>query len=341
MSNAGVRTGKRARLSFASVAAAVILTACAGAGTNAPAVGPPPPAADLPSATAASAAAPSESLLPLPSTEVVRDEGPSINWDLPFGARATIPDIDTALTAAPGLSYRPFEPALGLTPTVVQRAGDWLVAVYRFPSGGAFRSDGRITVTQVKAEGADAYLHVGAGSTGSEADPDFVATTVEVGGRPARLLVNTRIDVGRVILDVDDVRVDVTGPDAPPAAVLDIAAKVLNSPRLGPAEAGGRCPPIPTSSFPLEGPVPLVALEVNLMSEWTLRREERLVVVPKGVTEELVASPDVTGVVRMESAGPQPSGYGTNFVAVAPGTTTISATDSSGVVYRMVVHVVC
>lgn len=269
---------------------------------------------------------------------VVAHEGPRINWDLPYGERATIADIATALSTAPGLTYRPFDPEFGQAPALVQRDGESVVAVYRFPSGGNFRTDGRLWVQQSKAEGGDEYLQAGEPGLGGAVLSDLVSETIQIRGHAARVLVNTRRDVARLVVQVDGVRVDITGPDAPPAAVLDAAQRVLSSPRLGPASVGSSCPPVPPRSVHGEA---LVALLAKPQSDFTVRRQERFTVVPYDSTERLVASADVAGVVKRESSGPQVTGFGTTFVAIAPGSTTVAVIDSHGVTYRVLVRVVC
>ena len=159
-----------------------------------------------------------------------KDEGPVVNWDMPFGAGPVVPDVATAVKVG-HLAFRPVVPHFDQAPTLLQVSArpdiPTLAVVYRFPLGGGFTTDGRVSLTESAADMSnDAVLATVDNPPGPR--DDF--TVVDLGRSQKALLIHAQ-GLGRVRFVRDAVMYDIAGPGLTPDEALVLGRQLVEDTR--------------------------------------------------------------------------------------------------------------
>ena len=169
-----------------------------------------------------------EARLAAAATETKLACAPQLNWDSPLD-QAKIATSSSARILG-RLPFAPVVPRFGVRPQLVQvsdpdrvAAADRSVAfLYRFATGPAFPSNGRIVVKESTATMTPDTLRAIAADPGASAAVTF--RMISFGGTAA--LLSSANGVGRVQFVRGGVEYDVTGPAVAPAEVQRLAALI-------------------------------------------------------------------------------------------------------------------
>lgn len=162
------------------------------------------------------------------STEHKLACAPLLNWDSPLDPARTA--TEATARAIGRLPFAPVVPRFGLRPELVQVSDPGQVApadrsvafLYRFATGSAFPTNGRVLVKESTATMTAGTLRAIAADPGASAAVTF--RMIKLGGTPA--LLSSVNGVGRVQFVRGGVEYDVTGPAVRPAEVQRLAALV-------------------------------------------------------------------------------------------------------------------
>jgi len=150
----------------------------------------------------------------------------NINWDNPEGNATPLAAPSDA--AAPGVvGFRPVIPKLAapIARTLISPTGDLahrsLYFIFHFPSGPDFPSDGHLVVTEYPSSRIDPS---GFGDVAAEWPGTSVITI-----RGSQALLFNRLGVGRLMMALNDVAIDISGPAVSPQVVRRIAEQIARA----------------------------------------------------------------------------------------------------------------